>query len=128
MKKADLTTPVLLWFTTIIAAVIIVVWFVQSSGINSFDIRSIDEDLKNIRYELSLACSYANFETSLSLHSKSGELKINSSRTCITQGSVNNTLTRCLPTPCLVEETVIDLYETPTINIQKNEEIVISPR
>ncbi len=124
MRKADLTSPVLLWFTTIIAAVVIVVWFVQSAGINRFDVRSIDEDLKNVRYELSLACSYASFETRLNLHTKSGELSINSSRTCIIQGMTNNNITRCLPTPCTVQETTIDLYENPTASIKKEKGII----
>lgn len=128
MKRADLTTPVILWFTTIIAAVVIVVWFVQSAGINSFDIRSVDEDLKNIRYELSLACTYADFETNLGMHTKRGELFINSTRVCITQGMTNNNITRCLPTPCSVNEAAIDLYETPTIRIIKDERITIIPR
>jgi hypothetical protein len=119
-RRGDLTTPVFLWFTGVAAALILVVWYAKSSAIFGGELTRIDEDLKEIHYDLALACTSARLEHDVIPHTTAGKLVVNSTHVCITQEMSQRRLHRCLPTPCdLGVDVTIDIGQTQSILINK---------
>ncbi len=100
VRRGDLTTPMFMWFVGIIVAIVLVTWFIKASGFNEIDISSVDEDMKNIHYELSLTCTYSELESSVRVYTKQGKIIFNESSLCVFRPFSKGNITRCLVTPC----------------------------
>lgn len=118
-RKADSTTPLIMWVTIIIGALIIIVWYIRVSGIFFVFGGTVEEDLKNIRQELSLACRHETVETFVVFRSKNGFVTYNDSVTCITQTVDEQEIMRCIKTPCNLEEGELNIGNITTMRISK---------
>lgn len=120
-KQGDVTTPLLMWFVGIIVAIVLVTWYFKASSFDRANIAGIDEDVKNIHYELALACANDGIVTSVPLRSTSGRVQYNSTILCIMKAFASGNVTRCLPTPCdIATQGDIDISEVRAIKVEKN--------
>ena len=127
MKKGDLTTPILMWFVGIVIAILLVTWYVKYSGISNSGIERLDEDLKNIHFDLTLACNHDGLISDVHPNTRTGKLIFNETLVCIAKPLPQGNITRCLPTPCNIGTTGdIKIGEIDIIRINKTTEGVFT--
>ena len=125
MRKGELTGPTVMWVVSVLGILILALWFVKSSAFMGVDIASIDEDLKNVHYELSLGCQNDGLQSKVYLYTHAGEFMVNETALCLVYPFSNGNVTRCLPTPCGIStHETFDLSETQTLVVQKADGII----
>lgn len=126
MRKAELVGPVVMWVVGVLAALIIVTWYLSAAEFTQVDISAVDEDLKNIRYDVSLACQNDGLESKVFLYVNKGSLSINETAACVVVPLTNSNVTRCVAMPCAVDvSAVFDLTEISTVVINKTDELFV---
>lgn len=120
-KKGDVTSPIVMWLVVIVAVIIIIVWYAQNSSLASININAMDEDLKNIHYDYSLACNHDSVQSIIQLYTKKGMISVNDSVICVSQQITNGDVQRCLPTPCnpLHDNTTLAIENISKVFIEK---------
>jgi len=118
-RLGDSVTPLLLWVVTIIAALLLLTWYVKTVAVQG-NTDSVDEDLRALHYDLSLACTNDGLYDQLSLHTTAGNLSINATDACIRVITGAAQVNRCMPHPCVLPFTTsFDLSQTHSIIINK---------
>ncbi|MDD9954018.1 MAG: hypothetical protein OXR66_06800 [Candidatus Woesearchaeota archaeon] len=123
MRKGDLTTPTLMWLVSVLIAIILVLWYVRT-GFHDTGLDRVDEDLKNIHYDLSLACTNKGFQSDVHLYTKKGTIVVTDTTLCITKPLTQGVIERCLPTPCpLAIDATIDIATSTSLRITQQNNV-----
>jgi len=108
--------------TTIMAAIIVIIWYARSGTDDTRVVQRMDEDLRAIHYDINLACSHSTLSDTIPLHIKGGELTVNNTEVCIRTPGSRTMITRCLYAPCDIPETTVALEGAIALSIDKTAE------
>ena len=96
VRRAETTTNVIMWFATIAAVMIIVIWYTTTLQVTGINLPAIDEDLKNIHFDISLACQNEQVITNVKINTPQGIFNYTSDEICINVLFAEGGVSRCL--------------------------------
>ncbi len=122
-RVASTAVNVIMWFTGIVAVLIILVWFLQNNPYKQLVlVDQIDEDLLQLSEQISSACMTMEYRSKYNPVTESGFASFSGRDLCIEREGVRgNTLRRCSLLAC-------ELNLTKTLDLSTYNYIIISKK
>ena len=128
--KASGATNMILWFTGIIAALIIVIWFVKNNPFGYLAaVDNLEEDIMQLNQRISNACNTLNYYSKYNPVTEQGFIDFSEEDVCIRKekSQAFRYIRRCVKLACTLNTTkTFNLANITYIVIQKDENVVIS--
>lgn len=118
MRRGDTTSNIILFLLVIIAAVILVTWYVNAIKPVRYVIGAVSEDAAEIGQHLANACSATIYRATYVVQSQA-MLSINETHYCI----YAETFGQCDPVPCSVTPARLSIVPGSLLNITRDGEI-----
>ena len=125
--KASVSTNIIMWFTGILAASIIALWFISNNPFTYVATTDkIEEDLLQITQIVMHACNTLDYYAEYNPVTEEGVVVFSENEVCI-EVIGKNTLKRCAPLLCRINSNAsLELQYITDIVIQKNETVTVS--
>src|SRR5690606_7139062 len=121
-KKADLASPIIMWFTILILVIILATWYASNIRPLSGEDSLVHFDLRQIFIKIDLACNSNYFESAYNPRLEFGNLTFNQIHSCISTENIN----LCYDLSCEVISAFFDLAKIIDLKfLKENSEITI---